>query len=261
VNDDTADLDRLFARLSGEGHAPDPDDHPAPEKLSAYLANELSPEEDGVIQEHLAHCTLCTELVLDLQRFLDPPAEDLPRDGVVDFETEAAWRELRGRGDRRAMGVSDSQRSRGTGSLRNAYSLAAVLALTVVGLGVYVIKLHSDLKAPRAGYHIALTSTLRTRGSLESVEKELRLHEAPEDFSLTLDKDPDLDFPSYLVEILREKGPRVQSAKGLRYQKGEGITLLLSKDDFEPGIYEIVLRGLRDGRSEVAGKYWLSVLP
>jgi hypothetical protein len=256
VNDESADLDRLFARLSGEGGAPDPDDHPAPENLSAYLANELSPEEDGVIQLHLAHCTLCTELLLDLKRFLDAPPEDLPRESVVDFETAAAWRELRGRG-----GVSDSQRSRGTGSLRNAYSLAAVLALTVVGLGVYVIKLHSELKAPRAGYHIALTSTLRTRGSLESVEKELRLHEAPEDFSLTLDKDPDLDFPSYVVEILREKGPRVQSAKGLRYQKGEGITLLLSKDGFEPGTYEIVLRGLRDGRSEVAGKYWLAVLP
>ncbi len=41
--DDTADLDRLFARLSDEGHHRDPDDHPAPETLSAYQANELSP--------------------------------------------------------------------------------------------------------------------------------------------------------------------------------------------------------------------------
>jgi len=259
VNDDSADLDRLFTRLSAEGRAPDPDDHPAPEKLSAYLAKELSPEEDDAIQEHLAHCTLCTELLLDLQRFLDPLAEDLPREGVVDFETAAEWRELRGRMGAKAKGVSKPSRLREAASLKIAYSLAAVLAVVVVGLGVYILKLHGDLKAPRAGYHIMLASA-DTRGSAEALEG-IRLHEAPGDFSLTLEKPPELDFPEYVAQFSRKKGSEVRTVKGLRYQAGEGVTLLLSKNDFAPGIYKIVLFGLRDGRSRRVSSYQFSVSP
>jgi hypothetical protein len=264
VNDDTADVDRLFARLSGEGLHRDPDDHPVPEKLSAYLANELSPEEDNEIQEHLAHCTLCTELLLDLQRFLDPPAEDLPREGVADFETAAGWRELRGRMGEGAEAVSEAPRPRRAASLKIAYSLVAALALTVVGLWVYVVKLHGDLKAPRAGNHILLASA-QTRGTAEPVES-IRLHEPPNDFSVTLVKPPEIDFPEYVAEISREKaaretGAQVLPARGLHYQEGEGVTILLSKDDFKPGIYKIVLSGLRGGQSSSVATYRLSVSP
>ncbi|HEV7506956.1 MAG TPA: zf-HC2 domain-containing protein [Thermoanaerobaculia bacterium] len=255
MNDDTADLDRLFARLSGEGPHRDPDEHPAPEKLSAYLASKLSPEEDDVIQEHLAHCTLCTELLLDLQRFLEPPVEDLPREGVVDFETAAGWRELRGK-LWKDESISKPLRSRRPASLK---SLAAVLALAMVGLGMYVLKLHGDLNAPRAGYHILLASA-QTRGTAEPVER-VKLHEVPRDLSLTLVKPPEVDFPAYVAEISRENSAQVLTIKGLRYQKEEGITLLLSKDRFEPGIYRIVLLGFRDGQLRRADSYRLSILP
>lgn len=260
MTEDT-DLDRLFTHLSDEGRRrPVPDAHPVPEKLSAYLANELSPEEDDALQEHLTGCTLCADLLLDLQRFLDPPEEDRPREGVADFETAAEWRELRGRmreklGER-VKGASESRRSRWVASLKMVYPLAAVLAVAVVGLGVYVLKLQDDLKAPRAGYHILLASATQTRGSVES---ELRLHEAPNDLSLTLIKPLGTDFPEYEAEISREKGAQVHTVKGLHYQKEEGITLLLSKDDFEPGMYKIVLRGLSAGQPKIAGEYWLSV--
>ena len=264
MNDDTADVDRLFARLSGEAPHRDPDDHPAPEKLSAYLANELSPEEDGEIQEHLAQCTLCTELLLDLQRFLDLPAEDLPREGVADFETAAGWRDLKGRMGEGAKPVSERPRSQRTASLRVAYSLAAVLALAVVGLGMYVVKLQDELRAPRAGNHIfLLASETKTRGSANSRENEFKLHETPDIFSMTLDKPPEADFPDYVAEISPEKAgdKQPQRVKGLHYQKGEGVTLLLSKDGFKPGTYKIVLLGLRGGQSSSAATYSLSVLP
>jgi hypothetical protein len=134
----------------------------------------------------------------------------------------------------------------------------------VVGLGLYVVKLHGDLKAPRAGNHILLASA-QTRGTAEPVES-IRLHETPNDFSVTLVKPPEIDFPEYVAEISREKaapekGAKVLSVKDLHYQEGEGVTLLLSKDDFKPGIYKIVLWGLRGGQSSSAVTYRLSVLP
>lgn len=263
MNDDTADVDRLFARLSAEGTHRDPDDHPAPEKLSAYQANELSPEEDSEIQEHLAQCTLCTELLLDLQRFLDPPSEDLPREGVADFETAAGWRELRGRMGTEAKAVSEFPRPRRAASLKIAYSLVAALALTVVGLGLYAVKLHGDLKAPRAGNHILLASA-QTRGTAEPSDS-ISLHETPNGFSVTLVKPPEIDFPEYVAEISREKAPetgaKVLLAKSLHYQEGEGVTILLSKDDFKPGIYKIELSGLRGRQSSSVATYRLSILP
>ena len=65
-------------------------EHPAPEKLSAYQARELSPEEMGVIREHVAGCGLCAERLADLRRFLDVAPEE--REGVADLETAAEWR-------------------------------------------------------------------------------------------------------------------------------------------------------------------------
>jgi hypothetical protein len=105
-----------------------------------------------------------------------------------------------------------------------------------------------------------LLASAETRGSAESVES-ISLHEVPDNFSLTLVKPPELDFSEYVAEISREKGSPVHTVKGLRYQEGEGVTLILSKDVFEPGMYKIVLLGLRDGRSKRVGRYLLSILP
>jgi hypothetical protein len=167
----------------------------------------------------------------------------------VDFAAEAEWRSLREKLWKPENALEPPR--------RNWAAVAAVLA--VVGMGAYVLKLQSDLKAPRAGYHILLASA-ETRGSAESVER-LSLQEVPDNFSLTLVKPPELNFPAYVAEISREKGSPVQTVKGLRYQEGEGVTLILSKDVFEPGMYKIVLLGLRDGRSNRVGRYLLSILP
>src|SRR6185295_7043360 len=71
-------------------------EHPVAEKLAAYLADELSPQENDAIQEHVASCALCAERLLDLQRFLEY-APDSSRVGVADLETAAEWRKLRER--------------------------------------------------------------------------------------------------------------------------------------------------------------------
>ena len=71
MNDETLDPEKLFDFLVEEGsHRQDPEDHPSPETLTAYQANELSPEEDERIQGHLAACRHCTEMLLELEEFL-----------------------------------------------------------------------------------------------------------------------------------------------------------------------------------------------
>lgn len=251
MNDDTADVDRLFARLSAESPHRDPDDHPAPEKLSAYLASELFPEEDNEIQEHLAQCTLCTELLLDLQRFLEPPAEDLPREGVVDFETATGWRELRGR-----MGASagskgvpqPSQLRRVFGSLKVAYGLAALLAVAL-GFSMYSLRFRQDFAGALPFY---LHNSIGSRGSEEQVIPRGPLA------SLTLEPPgTPTTFPKFQAEIRDLRDSRVvESVRKLPFTPGEGFIVVLATSDLQPGSYEVAVQGSSTGGSRVAvGRY------
>jgi hypothetical protein len=58
-----------------------PDSHPSPETLTAYHAGELSAAAADAVQEHLATCRHCADLLLDLPAFLDPPAD--PASGLA----------------------------------------------------------------------------------------------------------------------------------------------------------------------------------
>jgi anti-sigma factor RsiW len=154
---DAADLDRLLARLFKEGHScSGPEDHPALEKLSAYNAGELSPEESDAIQEHFAGCDLCAELLLDLQRFLSPVADNLPDKSTV--ESTVNWQEMR------EMGAGEKPRQvrrLAFSSLGLAYRIAAVLAVAGVGLSTYALKLQHELeqRGPQIlEYSISLSS-------------------------------------------------------------------------------------------------------
>jgi hypothetical protein len=255
VNDDTADVDRLFARLSGEGSHRDPDDHPTPEKLSAYLANELSPEEDSVLQEHLAHCTLCTELLLDLQRFLDPPAEDLPREGIADFETVAGWRELRGRmaAGAKAGEVSRPGRLRRVfGSLKVAYGLAAMLLVGLVGFSVYSLRSRQDFAGALPFY---LHDSLHSRGFEEQVIPSGSLA------ALTLESPgTPSTVPKFQAKIRDLRDSRlVKSLEPLPFTPGEGFGLVLSTSGLRPGHYEIVVQGR--GSQVPIGRYLFRIVP
>ncbi|HEX7183497.1 MAG TPA: zf-HC2 domain-containing protein, partial [Thermoanaerobaculia bacterium] len=65
-------------------------DHPTPEQLVAYRAAELPGEEMERIKDHLALCTECGQLLLDLVRFEEfEPAEEPA--ALAGAEVEAAW--------------------------------------------------------------------------------------------------------------------------------------------------------------------------
>jgi hypothetical protein len=88
VSEDAKDLHGL----SPPDALPDPKEHPDPDRLYAYQANELTPEEDLEIQEHLAVCGHCTELLLDIQCFTAPPAQE--EAGLSEFEQAAGAGDL-----------------------------------------------------------------------------------------------------------------------------------------------------------------------
>lgn len=70
--------------------------HPLPTTLAAYLARELAEGEREALREHLAVCSHCARLALDLHRFedLQPPAGHPP---VSEGEMKDAWKDLRER--------------------------------------------------------------------------------------------------------------------------------------------------------------------
>lgn len=256
MNDNTADLDRLFTHLSDERPRRDPDDHPVPEKLSAYLANELSAEEDGIIQEHLTQCTVCSELLLDLQRFLEPPAEDLPREGVADFETVAGWRELRGRRGEGAKPVDVSRPGRlrrVLGSLRAAYGLAAVLLVGLLGISVYSLHLRKDLAK---AFPVYLHDSSHNRGPEEKAIPRGSFA------TLTLEEPPEtqVTLPKYRAEIRDLRDARaVRSPAPLSFTPGEGFGMTLSTSGLRPGHYEIIVHS--SDSPIPMGRYLFRIVP
>jgi Putative zinc-finger len=244
VTEDT-DLDRLFTHLSDEGRRrPIPDAHPVPEKLSAYLANELSPEEDDALQEHLVGCTLCTDLLLDLQRFLDLPEEDRPREGVADFETAAEWRELRGRmGD----GVKDvggekiagpSRIRRVFGSVRVWQGVAAVLAVGILGQALWT-RVESAKVSPMVFSELA--PAYPTRGGDE--EESIELPPGQKNLGLRL-SGPDGGCLAYSAKLIQRRGNRIVATEDdMFYQPEKGYLLLVDARDLALGGYRIEISG------------------
>jgi hypothetical protein len=224
-----------------EPGAPGRWDHPSPEELSAYQANELSPEREDAIQEHLAGCSLCTGALLDLHRFLDPPEEDRPREGVADFETAAEWRELR----ERMRGEAAGQRKPESGrddrlvrTLRAFQTLAAVLGALVVGQLLYGVW-HSS--RPLQFLPEKTLSITENRGP-GSLAEEIRP-------PIALRIPTGVDYPVYRIEILAEDGRRLYSAK----TSFSEIILPLNRGDLAAGVYKIHVWGLKDGRPESIG--------
>jgi hypothetical protein len=228
-----------------ESEAPGPWDHPTPEELSAYQANELPPERKDAIQEHLAGCSLCTGALLDLHRFLDPTQEDRPREGVADLETAAEWRVLRER-MKGENGEPEEPQTREPGrddrlvrKLRVFQTLAAVLGILVVGQLLYGVWHNSRPLQFLPEKTLSITDN-RGPGSL------------PEEIvypPVALRIPTGVDYPVYRIEILAEDGRRLYSAK----TSFSEIILPLNRGELAAGVYKIRVLGLKDGRTESIG--------
>jgi len=249
------DLDRRFTRLSTASRRPAPDDHPAPEKLSAYLANELSPEEDDALQEHLAACTLCTGLLLDLQRFLDPPQEDRPREGVADFETAAEWRELKGKLGRAGSPPVVVSKRRLLRKIAVSPALAAVLALLFLGVSSRMIWLERARVLPVA----VQVRTLEAQGSKKGTSSAV----APKAVRLgnvaMFDTHSEHPYSMYRLSFMDEDG-RPQATVEAQEDENGMIGLLLPRGFLAPGPYHVEVLGLEGTTTHPVGEFDIRIL-
>jgi hypothetical protein len=235
VSEDAKDLHGL----SPPDSLPDPEEHPDPDRLYAYQANELTADEDQEIQEHLAVCGHCTELLLDIQRFTAPPAQE--EAGLSEFEQAAGWRQLRGRLEEDGFFT----RSRRHWRQNRVAAVAAVFVLAILGLSIYSLTRRTEPERPHS-----LDSLNHTRGGPSEVDEvELPVR-------LVLKSQAAEPYPEYRAEIRELPGDRiVKKISGLRQNRAFEVDLKLGRGDLPSGEYRLDLLGLRNGRLEEIAEY------
>jgi len=215
---------------------PDPVEHPDPDRLHAYHAGELTSEEDLEVQEHLAVCGHCTELLLDIQCFTAPLGPE--EAGLTEFERAAGWRLLRPRLDQ------DGFFSRGRRPRHRVAAVAALFLLAVLGLSVYNLR---RLAEPERSQSLEPLNSHRGGPSeVEEVKLPVRL---------VLRSPAETPFPEYRAEIHDFQGQTVRKVPRLRQNVSFEVELKLYRGDLQQGEYRLDLLGLRNGRPERVAEY------
>lgn len=222
----------------------DPEEHPSPETLTAYQANELSPEEDERIQGHLRVCKHCTQMLLDFEELFLRPAE-AEAEPAADFEAAADWRKLR---ERTPPGAGEKRQTPARGredrllrSLRVFEALAAVLGALAIGLF-----LRDTYVQGRARVLPERSISFGTTRSVPEEPKPTQVHPP-----VVLRISPDADYPKYRVEIETASGQPKQTLEIAPDLDGGLIEI---PGGWSPGTYKIRVLGLKDGRAEPVGR-------
>jgi len=187
-----SDLDRIFqvaasdfARSQRKPSSP----HPVGELLVAYRNDELSGAAREQVQDHLAACSECTEILLDLEEALPAPSPKSPR---------------------------------------LLMSVAAALVLAVVALSIHaasVQRAYSQLARPQVNAPIAELFAEPVRGKASDRRQEVHLGRDARIFTLVLhppDPHPERD---YGIEIARKSGAVIWQGRGLRPDPYGSVTL------------------------------------
>lgn len=259
MSDETSDLDEMLDFLSEDrDHLRDPEEHPSPETLTAYQASELSSDEDERIQRHLGSCKHCTQLLLDLDEFLEPPAA--AAEPVADFEAAADWQKLRHglrpRVEERAP--ARPARRRFLASVWGGYSVAAALLVTTVGLGIWNAELLQESRKPQP---ILTVQTLSAQGSTRGASELDRGEPVVLPADITLLLPTEKPASRYRVDILRNESRKPEWSLDVPQSRGE-LNFSLPRKALSPGIYAVQVAPLREGRSGPATwRYRLQIAP
>lgn len=234
-----------------------PSEHATPGDLAAYHEGTLSEPVEARVREHLAHCKLCSDLLLDLAGFADlAPPPGIPE--LTDAEVEEDWQKLR--------------RKLGTGAVEEAaeppvkvmpfrppepepvripprrfpwkYAAAAVLATAV---GFSALTLIPTQKLPPKHLHEGSTSRGQESSPRDSAlsRQPLVFHYYPESYS------------RYEGRILRGSNVIWQTPEVVRTSNPSSndweVTFEVSEGTLEPGRYRANLYGLGQGPPKLIG--------
>lgn len=263
MTEEPDDFDRLLGSLAKEGRLqpdPDPEEHPDSGTLYAYHEGRLSPEQRSRVEEHSSLCGRCRDLLVEYRQFAEDPVEEGgpgERGRVADFGAAAEGRRLREQ--QRIVTREPEKPRRGWGTLGTAYSIAAALAVAVLGLSLYVANLRRELAEPKANSESYVLSEDKTSRSTEGGRKIKLIEGVPVTFTMPF---PDADPQAlYRLEV-EHNGQQVFRLDGLKAQGTQDpIFRPTWPKGLKPGSYEFKLLEVREGSSEVVGQYSFMVEP
>jgi Putative zinc-finger len=227
------------------------DSHPDPERLAAYHAGELSPEEEGRVQDHLALCRECAALLLDLDGLADPDFGA----GTDLTGKEAVWRSLQEEMAPPARVVP--LRRTAPSSPRWLQALAASLLIATLGLSLWVASLHrtvTELSSPEPNAPVLDLYSSGTRGEgspapILTVSGDVRF------FTLILNSAGQRRYEGYRVEIVRAGGGKVWENREIEPFSFGSFSLTIPRRMVGPGDYRVRLFGRNGGAEEPIDDY------
>jgi hypothetical protein len=227
---------RLALRLleREERLRPDAGWHPSPEELTAYRDGRLSARRTARVCRHLGVCFDCPNLILELERFLEP----LPDESGIDMA--ASWQELRRR-------LFTEPRPRPPAwqvapifaSLRTAYAIAAASLLAAMALSFWSL-------SPRAVPNMPM-EVVDMPGVRRGTEPAQEIRVPAIGVVLILNPARLLQEADLRLEILSSSGRRIGTMDGLHSEAGS-VRAFLPRSLLPPG--EVRLRLTRPGLAE-----------
>jgi Putative zinc-finger len=234
-----------------------PSEHATPGELTAYHEGTLPPAIEARVQEHLAHCKLCSDLLLDLAGFADlAPPPGVPE--LTDAQVAEDWQALRAR-----MGAEKKEAEPATvvpfrapatpvpvrptrkwRPWRYAAVTAAALVAAAVGLSLWM---GPSEQLPVKDFYEGSASRGIDEAPLDSAlpHQPLAFHFYPE------------SYPRYEGRILRGRDVvwTTTEVKQISSPSSGDWEVLFEfpGDSLEPGRYQAVLYGLSQGQSKSIG--------
>jgi hypothetical protein len=229
------------------------DHHPSIEQLVSYQAH--SAAEDEAIQEHVASCGHCTQILLDLATFRGKSQAD--EEPFTRREASLVTKSVLAEHRRRNWVL--------------ATSLAAGFALSCLGLMLFR-EFSPSGRAPRApryaGFILPSGATslplasLYPTGSSRASDAVARLEIPPDAIAvgLVLGTGKVTHYRAYRLVIRGPSGREVSMASGLKPGEGGEFGVLVPAQELATGRHWIVLSGTVEGRQEVIEEYLLEVI-
>ena len=219
-------------------------DHPGVEALMGYLAGDLADKIEAEVNDHLVGCRRCAAQLLDLEPLSQP---EIPREGVADLATEAAWREIRAR----LFTVEETPlpAARPAARQRWAIAVAASLLLTTAGMSAWVARLYqsnsemqwriAELSQPQVNApHFYLGETTRSSG-VETIE----VQPGQPRFGLIFNSAELGDYAEYEIRFSDPEGREVLPIAGLELSESASLRLVLPRGLLPAGEYRVAVSG------------------
>ena len=234
--------------------------HPTPAELVDYHLGTLPAGEADALQEHLAFCRECAQVVLDMVAFSRPPEGGAARP-AVDLDRE--WDRLQARLETpspRPVGRVPPPRT----PRRLPWALAAAALIAARGLLGWNLNLRGSLEeARRPGADFAMASLAPERpGGERAAEAPARVEVRPEQRTvfLLLNLGDLREFPEHGMELIDSAGSVLWAGPDVPRQEDGTFLLEIPAEMLEDGAYEVRLSGRRDGGTVPLAQYSFEVV-